>query len=182
MFIPALATLELAVAELRTVEPAALWCALNELLVRPDPDVRCQASMSLVKETVLFMIDLIRRHLDAGAPLIMIESEGITENVRTWRTGVVSRLAAEFGLERLMFEAADPPVFSWYVKTFGSEVNLFVDRRAEADPRRSVSGAMLGGLWGWLLPGVCSCTWRAEKRYCTAARIGPGRGQGFTTA
>src|SRR5207253_1313490 len=33
-------------------------------------------------------IDLIRRHLDAGASLLMIESEGITENVRTWRTDV----------------------------------------------------------------------------------------------
>jgi phosphosulfolactate synthase (CoM biosynthesis protein A) len=72
-------------------------------------------------------IDLIRRHLDAGAEVIMIESEGITENVRTWRTDVVAKLVAEFGLARLMFEAAEPAVFSWYVKTFGPEVNLFVD-------------------------------------------------------
>jgi phosphosulfolactate synthase (CoM biosynthesis protein A) len=72
-------------------------------------------------------IDLIRRHLDAGADVIMIESEGITENVRSWRTDVVAKLVSEFGQARLMFEAADPAVFSWYVKTFGSEVNLFVD-------------------------------------------------------
>jgi phosphosulfolactate synthase (CoM biosynthesis protein A) len=72
-------------------------------------------------------IDLIRRQLDAGAPLVMIESEGITESVHTWRTDVVARLAEEFDLERLMFEAAEPAVFSWYVKTFGPEVNLFVD-------------------------------------------------------
>ncbi|HMB08464.1 MAG TPA: phosphosulfolactate synthase, partial [Isosphaeraceae bacterium] len=31
------------------------------------------------------------------------------------------------GLEPLMFEAADPEVFGWYVKTYGPEVNLFVD-------------------------------------------------------
>jgi phosphosulfolactate synthase (CoM biosynthesis protein A) len=26
-----------------------------------------------------------------------------------------------------MFETADPAVFNWYVKTYGPEVNLFVD-------------------------------------------------------
>src|SRR5207247_549302 len=49
-----------------------------------------------------------RRFLDAGAFMIMIESEGITENVRSWRTEVVARFVNELGLERLMFEAADP--------------------------------------------------------------------------
>jgi phosphosulfolactate synthase (CoM biosynthesis protein A) len=72
-------------------------------------------------------VQLARRYLDAGAERIMIESEGITENVRTWRTDVIARLVAELGLERLMFEAADPAVFTWYVKTYGPEVNLFVD-------------------------------------------------------
>jgi phosphosulfolactate synthase (CoM biosynthesis protein A) len=72
-------------------------------------------------------VQLARRYLDAGAERVMIESEGITENVRTWRTDVVARLVAELGLERLMFEAADPAVFTWYVKTYGPDVNLFVD-------------------------------------------------------
>src|ERR671931_1915452 len=47
-----------------------------------------------------------RRFLDSGAYLIMIESEGITENVRAWRTDVVARLIEALGLEKLMFEAA----------------------------------------------------------------------------
>lgn len=72
-------------------------------------------------------IQMARRYLDAGAIMIMVESEGITENVRQWRTDVAAQMVAELGLERLMFEAADPPVFAWYVKTFGPEVNLFVD-------------------------------------------------------
>jgi len=72
-------------------------------------------------------IDLARRHRDAGAELIMIESEGITENVRSWRTDVVARLVDALGLDLLMFEAADPQVFAWYIKTYGPEVNLFVD-------------------------------------------------------
>ena len=59
--------------------------------------------------------------------MIMIESEGITENVRTWRTDVVARIADTLGLEHVMFEAADPEVFAGYVKNYGPEVNLFVD-------------------------------------------------------
>ncbi|MGH9814660.1 MAG: phosphosulfolactate synthase [Candidatus Acidiferrales bacterium] len=68
-----------------------------------------------------------RRLLDAGAYMIMVESEGITENVKSWRTDVVSKFANAIGLEKLMFEAADPEVFAWYVKNYGCDVNLFVD-------------------------------------------------------
>lgn len=72
-------------------------------------------------------IQLAKRYLDAGAMMLMVESEGITESVRTWRTDIVAQLVTELGLERLMFEAADPAVFAWYIKTYGPEVNLFVD-------------------------------------------------------
>jgi phosphosulfolactate synthase (CoM biosynthesis protein A) len=68
-----------------------------------------------------------RRFLDAGAYMIMIESEGITESVKTWRTDVPAKIANALGLEKVMFEEADPAVFAWYVKNFGPEVNLFVD-------------------------------------------------------
>jgi phosphosulfolactate synthase (CoM biosynthesis protein A) len=72
-------------------------------------------------------INMARRCLEAGAHLIMIESEGITEEVRSWRTDVVSDIVSELGLEHVMFEAADPAVFDWYVKNYGPDVNLFVD-------------------------------------------------------
>lgn len=75
-------------------------------------------------------IDEAKRQLDAGAYIIMVESEGITENMpspKHWRTDVIARFASEIGLEHLMFEAAEPEVFAWYVKNFGPDVNLFVD-------------------------------------------------------
>lgn len=72
-------------------------------------------------------IALARRCLEAGAELIMIESEGITEEVKTWRTDVVSEIASELGISNVMFEAADPEVFAWYIKNYGPDVNLFVD-------------------------------------------------------
>jgi phosphosulfolactate synthase (CoM biosynthesis protein A) len=68
-----------------------------------------------------------KRFLEAGAYMIMIESEGITENVETWRTDVVAKIVGALGTEQVMFEAADPEVFTWYIKNYGPEVNLFVD-------------------------------------------------------
>jgi phosphosulfolactate synthase (CoM biosynthesis protein A) len=73
------------------------------------------------------LLHAAERLLDAGAARIMLESEGITENVMEWRTDVPVALAHRIGIERVMFEAADPQAFAWYVQTFGPEVNLFVD-------------------------------------------------------
>ena len=96
-----------------------------------------------------YAIDLARRCLDAGAYMIMIESEGITEEVTTWRTDVVATIERELGLEKVMFEAADPEVFGWYVKNYGPEVNLFVDHSQIVQLeclRRGIWGTK--SLWG----------------------------------
>ena len=37
----------------------------------------------------------------------MIESESITEEATTWRTGVVASIERELGLEKVMIEAVD---------------------------------------------------------------------------
>jgi phosphosulfolactate synthase (CoM biosynthesis protein A) len=88
-------------------------------------------------------IQLARRFLDAGAYLIMIESEGITENVRTWRTDVPPRFINALGAEKVMFEAADPDVFAWYVKSYGPDVNLFVDHSQIVQLE-----CLRSGIWG----------------------------------
>lgn len=84
-----------------------------------------------------------KRFLEAGAHMIMIESEGITENVKAWRTDVVARIINALGLEKVMFEAAEPDVFAWYIKNYGPEVNLFVDHSqiVQLESLRS-------GIWG----------------------------------
>jgi phosphosulfolactate synthase (CoM biosynthesis protein A) len=38
-----------------------------------------------------------------------------------------STIACELGLEKVMFEAADPEVFGWYIKNCGPQVSLVVD-------------------------------------------------------
>ncbi len=84
-----------------------------------------------------------KRFLDAGAEIIMIESEGITENVDPWRTDVPARFIDEIGLEELMFEAADPDVFAWYIKNYGADVNLFIDHSQIVQLE-----CLRAGIWG----------------------------------
>ncbi len=93
-----------------------------------------------------------KRFLEAGAEMIMIESEGITENVQTWRTDVVARIINALGLEKVMFEAADPAVFAWYIKNYGPEVNLFVDH-SQIVQLESLRSGVWGtkSLWGRVL-------------------------------
>jgi len=103
-------------------------------------------------------ISQARRFLDAGAYMIMIESEGITENVTARRSDVVAKFIDALGLEKVMFEAADPEVFAWYVKNYGPEVNLFVDHSQIVHLetlRRGIWGTK--SLWGRVF------TYKAEK-------------------
>lgn len=84
-----------------------------------------------------------KRFLDAGAYMVMIESEGITENVQVWRTDVPAKIVDALGLEKVMFEAADPEVFAWYIKHYGPEVNLFVDHSQIVQLE-----CLRSGIWG----------------------------------
>ncbi|MGB3345527.1 MAG: phosphosulfolactate synthase [Aequorivita sp.] len=78
-------------------------------------------------QDVDYAVKQAKRFLDAGAYIIMMESEGVTENANPWRVGVPAKFINELGLENVMFEASDPQVFKWYIKNYGPEVNLFVD-------------------------------------------------------
>ena len=88
-------------------------------------------------------IQQAKRFVEAGAYMIMIESEGITENVKVWRTDVAAKIINSLGMEKVMFEAADPEVFAWYIKNYGVDINLFVDHSqiVQLESLRS-------GIWG----------------------------------
>jgi phosphosulfolactate synthase (CoM biosynthesis protein A) len=87
----------------------------------------------------------VRAHIDVGAETLMLESEGITEDLppNKWRTKVIKKLVSDFGYQRWMFEASDPPVFKWYLKNFGRDVNLFIDHSQVVE-----FNAWRLGLWG----------------------------------
>jgi phosphosulfolactate synthase (CoM biosynthesis protein A) len=99
-----------------------------------------------------YAVKQAKRFIEAGAYMIMIESEGITENADPWRTDVPAEFINEIGLEKLMFEAADPEVFAWYIKNYGPEVNMFVDHSQIVQLetlRRGIWGTK--SLWGRVL-------------------------------
>jgi phosphosulfolactate synthase (CoM biosynthesis protein A) len=105
-----------------------------------------------------------KRFLEAGAYQIMIESEGITESVRKMRTDVASKIAGELGIDKIMFEAADPEVFSWYIKNFGPDVNLFVDHSQIVQLE-----CLRAGIWGTKSTWGRVVTYREERRAAKAA-------------
>ena len=146
--------------------PTDDWVRLVEKVrkagLKPKPEVGIQfgaggasAAEELEAEGVRdpqWAILQAKRFLDAGAYMIMIESEGITENVKVWRTDVPARIANELGLEKVMFEAADPEVFAWYIKNYGPEVNLFVDHSQIVQLECLRSGIWgVKSLWGRIL-------------------------------
>lgn len=90
------------------------------------------------------VINLAKRFInDLGVERIMIESEGITENVKSWKTDVIQAILKELPSENVMFEAADPPVFNWYIREFGVDVNLFVDHSQIVQ-----LSCLRSGIWG----------------------------------
>ncbi|HEU5080362.1 MAG TPA: phosphosulfolactate synthase [Opitutaceae bacterium] len=105
-----------------------------------------------------WMITQAERLLEAGADEIMIESEGITESVHTWRADVPARVVASLGLDKVMFEAADPEVFAWYVRNYGPEVNLFVDHSQIVQLE-----CLRSGIWGPNCGVACTPT-RTRRR------------------
>ena len=104
-------------------------------------------------------IERAKQFLDAGASLIMVESEGITESVATWRVDVPEQFASALGLERVMFEAAEPPVFGWYIKQFGPEVNLFIDHSQIVQLE-----CLRSGIWGTAATWGRVLTYKGEAK------------------
>jgi phosphosulfolactate synthase (CoM biosynthesis protein A) len=102
-----------------------------------EEEIKYRDIEDFIKET--------RAYLDAGAKLIMVESEGITEDLppERWRKDVIKRLLNEFGYEKLMFESSDPEVFKWYLKNVSKDVNLFIDHSQIVE-----FTAWKYGLWG----------------------------------
>lgn len=89
------------------------------------------------------VIDVGRKFIDSGVERLMIESEGITENVKTWRTDVIQAILRDLPMEHVMFEAAEPKVFNWYIREFGVDVNLFVDHSQAVQ-----LAGLRQGIWG----------------------------------
>ena len=91
--------------------------------------------------------------------LIVTRGAPFTENVRVWRTDVPARIADALGLEKVMFEAADPDVFSWFIRNYGPEVNLFVDHSQIVQLE-----CLRSGIWGTAATWGRVLTYKGEAK------------------
>ena len=104
-----------------------LVARLRRFDLKPKPGIGIQFGASGAAATAELEVEgtrdsewsagLAKRLIDAEADMLMLESEGITENVGGWITDFLARSATETGPERLILEAADPLVFAWYIRT-----------------------------------------------------------------
>ncbi len=129
---------------------------VRELGMKPKPEISMMIGAGAGTHVVGYsermrfrsfddLVKEVEAHRRVGSEIFMLESEGITEDLpaEKWRTDVVKRLVSKFGRRTWMFEAADPPVFKWYLKNFGGDVNLFIDHSQVVE-----FTAWRMGLWG----------------------------------
>jgi phosphosulfolactate synthase (CoM biosynthesis protein A) len=146
-------------------DKVAIVRRVKEVGLKPKPEISMMIGagagthvagyeQSMKLRTLQDLYDEAEAHRRAGAEIMMLESEGITEDLppRRWRTDVVKALVRRFGYRVWMFEASDPPVFKWYLKNFGKEVNLFIDHSQVVE-----FNAWRLGLWG------DSAIWKGKK-------------------
>ena len=70
-----------------------------------------------------------KRALENGAWKILVEAEGVFENVKSGeeRWDFVDDFTADFEVRDLMFEADNQDVMSYYVNAYGPKVNVLID-------------------------------------------------------
>ena len=102
----------------------------KDLGLKPHPEI--SASYGIHEESeVQVSTDLLIQEIDlalkAGAWKVLVEEEGLTENVKEKQFDVLGKIASSFDVRKLVFEACEPDVFNWYLSKLGPEVNLHVD-------------------------------------------------------
>jgi len=143
-------------APMKLEDKVAIVKRVKEVGLKPKPEISMMIGagagthvagyeQSMKLRSLSDLYEEVEAHRRAGADIMMLESEGITEDLppKKWRTDVVKALVKRFGYRVWMFEASDPPVFKWYLKSFGRDVNLFIDHSQVVE-----FNAWRLGLWG----------------------------------
>ena len=70
-----------------------------------------------------------KRFIEAGSWKILIESEGLTENIdkKDYRWNIIDKIISPLALTQFMVEADDQDVMSKYIEIYGPGVNTMVD-------------------------------------------------------
>jgi len=86
--------------------------------------------------------------LEAGAWRVLVQAEGLNEDVPEPNERLISDLIARFGLDRLVFQAKDSDLLSWFLTRFGSGISLDVDADQVLDLELRRRGLRKRGVFG----------------------------------
>ena len=70
-----------------------------------------------------------KRFIEAGSWKILLESEGLTENIdeKDHRWHIIDKVISPLNLDQFMVEADDQDVLSKYIEIYGPNVNMMID-------------------------------------------------------
>lgn len=122
---------------------------IKEIGLKPKPEITIMSGVGAgVKEigyqeklkdskSVERLLEEGERFFDAGAYMLMVESEGITEGIedpKDWRIDVIHALVEKFGHQKLMFEVSPEDdearrTFKWYLKEISPDINLMMNAK-----------------------------------------------------
>jgi phosphosulfolactate synthase len=86
--------------------------------------------------------------LDAGAWRVLVQAEGLNEDVPAPNEKLIGELISRFGLERLIFQAKDSDLLSWFLTRFGASISLDVDGDQVLDLELRRRGLRKRGVFG----------------------------------
>ncbi len=90
----------------------------------------------------------VKACIDAGAYRVLIQAEGLNEGVEVVNESLIQDLVGDFGLEKLVFQAKESHLCSWFLTTFGAQVNLDVDSHQILDVESRRRGLRKRGVFG----------------------------------
>ena len=90
----------------------------------------------------------VKACLEAGAWRVLVQAEGLNEDVEEPNGRLISDLIAKFGLRNLIFQAKESDVLSWFLASYGSSVNVDVDSDQVLDLEARRRGLRKRGVFG----------------------------------
>ncbi len=90
----------------------------------------------------------IEEYQKAGAWKVLVQADGVSEDVEDNRWDFVLALAARFDLDGLIFQAKDAAAQRWYVSTLGNKVNLDIDDHQALELELLRRGIRARGIFG----------------------------------
>jgi len=119
---------------------------VQEYGMKAKPEVAMAYGILEGEQPVMSAEKLIRETdlcLKAGAWKVTIEESGLTEDVPEWQTDIMYKIATSFDLKDLVIEASEAASYTWWIKNFGPDLNLFIDptQIMQVEVARS-------GIWG----------------------------------